>query len=82
MKILTNKTWESIQHELERAQEERDDYKKLYEKSKKTDPTSCSESHYCHCCKNAYKYRSYWGVTEYEKVGCLLNVKCEKFTAK
>lgn len=35
MKILTNKTWESIQHELERAQEERDDYKKLYEKSKK-----------------------------------------------
>ena len=82
MKILKNKTWESMQYELERVQNERDKYKELYEKSKKTDPASCSDSSYCHCCKNAYRYKSFWGTVSYESVGCLLNVKCEKFEAK
>ena len=82
MKILTNKAWESMQYELERVQNERDKYKELYEKSKKTDPATCSDSSYCHCCKNAYRYKSFWGMESYESTGCLLNVKCEKFEAK
>lgn len=37
---------------------------------------------FCFNCKNSYRYKTYWGVTEYEKCGCLLDVPCESFERK
>lgn len=37
---------------------------------------------FCFKCKNSYRYKTYWGVTEIEKCGCLLDVPCESFERK
>lgn len=47
--------------------------------------TSCkmnSGKSFCFNCANSYKYKTYWGTTEIEKCGCLLDVSCEKFERK
>lgn len=47
--------------------------------------TSCkvnSGRDFCFKCENSYRYKAYWGGTEYEKCGCLLNVPCEDFKRK
>lgn len=37
---------------------------------------------FCFKCENSYRYKTYWGATEYEKCGCLLDVPCESFKRK
>ena len=47
--------------------------------------TSCELNNgkdFCFYCKNSYRYKTYWGVTEIEKCGCLLDVSCEDFKKK
>ena len=41
-----------------------------------------SGNDFCFNCKNSYRYKTYWGVTEIEKSGCLLDVPCESFEMK
>lgn len=47
--------------------------------------TSCKINNgkaFCFSCANSYKRKVYWGATEHEVVGCLLEVSCEKFSLK
>lgn len=44
--------------------------------------TSCEANvgkDFCYKCENSCRYKAYWGLTEYEKCGCLLEVHCENF---
>lgn len=47
--------------------------------------TSCKMNNgkdFCFNCANSYRYKAYWGTTEIEQCGCLLNVPCESFERK
>ena len=47
--------------------------------------TSCKMNNgkdFCFNCANSYRYKAYWGTTEIEQCGCLLNVSCESFERK
>ena len=47
--------------------------------------TSCKLNNgkdFCFECKNSYRYKTYLGVIEIEKCGCLLDVPCEDFKKK
>lgn len=85
MKILSKKKYNKILDDCKELQKEVEELKRANEsiKEKLEDKkTSCKLNkgeNFCFSCKNSYRYKTYWGVTEYEKCGCLLDVPCEDF---
>lgn len=88
MKILTTKKYNHLIEDKEELEKEnrnlRDEIKDLQAKveDKKTSCKANKGSDFCFSCKNSYRYKTYWGVAEYEKAACLLDVACEDFERK
>lgn len=85
MKILSKKKYNKILDDCKELQKKVEELKKANESLKEKlddEKTSCKLNKgkdFCFKCKNSYRYKTYWGVTEYEKCGCLLDVPCEDF---
>lgn len=85
MKILSKKKYNKILDDCKELQKKVEELKKANESLKEKlddEKTSCKLNKgkdFCFSCKNSYRYKTYWGVTEYEKCGCLLDVPCEDF---
>lgn len=88
MKILSKKKYNKILDDCKELQKKVEELKKANESLKEKlddEKTSCNLNKgkdFCFSCKNSYRYKTYWGVTEYEKCGCLLDVPCEDFKKK
>lgn len=88
MKILTTKKYKQLLEKQEKLEKENSNLQEKNEElcrkieDKKTSCKMNKGSDFCFDCKNSYKYKAYWGVTEYEKAGCLLDVQCENFDRK
>ena len=88
MKILSKKKYNKLIEDCEELQKNVEELKKInesIEKKLEDKKTSCklnNGKNFCFKCKNSYIYKTYWGVTEIEKCGCLLDVSCEKFERK
>lgn len=88
MKILRNKEYKKLIDDFEKLKEKCDELAEVNKKITKTleeKKTSCKLNKgkdFCFDCENSYRYKTYWGVTEYEKCGCLLDVPCEDFKRK
>ena len=88
MKILSKKKYNKILDDCKELQKKVEELKKANESLKENlddEKTSCKLNKgkdFCFSCKNSYRYKTYWGVTEYEKCGCLLDVPCEDFEKK
>lgn len=81
MKILTKKEYNKIIDDFEKLKNQCRELEEKLEDKK----TSCKLNNgndFCFSCKNSYRYKTYWGVTEIEKSGCLLDVPCESFEMK
>lgn len=85
MKILSKKKYNKLIEDFEKLQKKIEELKRINEslgKKLEYEKTSCKPNEgkdFCFSCKNSYRYKTYWGVTEYEKCGCLLEVPCESF---
>lgn len=85
MKILSKKKYNQLIDDFEKLQKKVEELKRINEslgKKLEYEKTSCKLNKgkdFCFSCKNSYRYKTYWGVTEYEKCGCLLDVPCEDF---
>ena len=85
MKILSKKKYNKLIEDFEKSQEKVEELKRIkesLEKKLEDKKTSCnmnSGKDFCFKCENSYRYKTYWGATEYEKCGCLLEVPCESF---
>lgn len=88
MKILTKKKYNKLIEDFEKSQKKVDELKMINEsigKKLEDKKTSCKMNNgkdFCFSCKNSYRYKTYLGVTEIEKSGCLLDVPCESFEMK
>lgn len=88
MKILTKKKYNKLIEDFEKLQKKVEELKRINEsigKKLEDKKTSCKLNNgndFCFSCKNSYRYKTYWGVTEIEKSGCLLDVPCESFEMK
>lgn len=88
MKILTKKKYNKLIEDFEKLQKKVEELKRINEsigKKLEDKKTSCkmnSGKDFCFNCKNSYRYKTYCGVTEIEKSGCLLDVPCESFEMK
>lgn len=88
MKILSKKKYNKLIEDFEALQEKVEELKRInesIEKKLEDKKTSCkmnSGNDFCFDCKNSYRYKTFWGVTEIEKCGCLLDVPCESFKRK
>lgn len=88
MKILSKKKYNQL---LDKMKDLEDANGQLARKNKflsdklEDKKTSCKLNNgkdFCFNCENPYRYKTYWGVTEIEKCGCLLDVPCECFERK
>ncbi len=95
MKILSKKKYskliedfEELQKKVEELQKKVEELKRINEslgkklEDKKTGCKMNNGKDFCFKCENSYRYKTYWGATEYEKCGCLLDVPCESFKRK
>lgn len=88
MKILSKKKYNKLIEDFEELQEKVKELKRINEsieeklEDKKTGCKLNSGKDFCFNCKNSYRYKTYWGATEIEKCGCLLDVPCEDFKRK
>ena len=88
MKILSKKKYNKLIEDFEKLQEKVEELKRINEslgKKLEDKKTSCKMNNgkcFCFKCENSYKYKTYWGTTEIEKCGCLLDVPCEDFRRK
>ena len=81
MKILTKKEYNKIINDFEKLKKQCEELEEKL-KDKKTSCKLNNGKDFCFNCKNSYRYNTYWGATEYEKCGCLLDVPCEGFERK
>lgn len=85
MKILSKKKYSKLLDDFKELKDKCKDLERvnrnLEEKlgDKKTSYKVNSGKEFCFKCKNSYRYKTYWGGTEVEKCGCLLDVSCEQF---
>lgn len=85
MKILSKKKYNQLIDDFEELQKKVEELKRINEsigkklEDKKTSYKLNNGKDFCFSCKNSYRYKTYWGVTEIEKCGCLLDVPCEDF---
>ena len=88
MKILSKKKYNKLIEDFEELQKKVEELKRTNEsigKKLEDKKTSCKLNNgkdFCFNCENSYRYKTYWGATEYEKCGCLLDVPCESFERK
>lgn len=88
MKILSKKKYNKLIEDFEKSQKKVEELKRInesLEKELEDKKTSCklnSGKGFCFKCKNSYRYKTYWGVTEIEKCGCLFDVPCVNFEEK
>lgn len=88
MKILSKKKYNKLIEDCEELQKNVEELKKInesIEKKLEDKKTSCklnNGKNFCFKCKNSYIYKTYWGATEIENCGCLLDVSCEDFKRK
>ncbi len=88
MKILSKKKYNKLIEDFEELQKRVEELKRINEslgKKLEDKKTSCKMNNgkdFCFNCKNSYRYKTYWGVTEIEKCGYLLDVPCEDFKRK
>ena len=88
MKILSKKKYNKLIEDFEELQKKVEELKRTNEsigKKLEDKKTSCKLNNgkdFCFNCKNSYRYKTYWGATEIEKCGCLLDVPCEDFERK
>lgn len=88
MKILSKKKYNKLIEDFEELQKKVEELKRINDslgKKLEHEKTSCKLNNgkdFCFNCKNSYRYKTYWGVTEIEKCGCLLDIPCEDFRRK
>ena len=88
MKILSKKKYNKLIEDFEELQKKVEELKRINEslgKKLEDKKTSCKLNNgkgFCFKCENSYRYKTYWGTTEIEKCGCLLDVPCESFERK
>lgn len=88
MKILSKKKYNKLIEDFEKLQEKVEELKRINEslgKKLEDKKTSCKMNNgkdFCFNCANSYRYKAYWGTTEIEKCGSLLDVTCEDFKRK
>lgn len=88
MKILSKKKYNKLIEDFEELQKKVEELKRINEsigKKLEDKKTTCKLNNgkdFCFKCENSYRYKTYWGVTEIEKCGCLLDVPCEDFKKK
>lgn len=88
MKILSKKKYNKLIDDFEEMQKEVEELKRINEslgKKLEDKKTSCkfnSGKDFCFNCANSYRYKRYFGATEIEECGCLLDVPCEDFKRK
>lgn len=88
MKILSKKKYNKLIDDFEELQKKVEELKRTNEslgKKLEDKKTSCkmnSGKDFCFKCTNSYRYKTYWGTTEVERCGCLLDVTCESFERK
>lgn len=88
MKILSKKKYNKLIEDFEELQKKVEELKRTNEslgKKPEDKKTSCKMNtgrDFCFNCVNSYRYKTYWGVTEVERCGCLLDVTCESFERK
>lgn len=88
MKILSKKKYNKLIEDFEELQKKVKELKEINEslgKKLEDKKTSCKLNNgkdFCFSCKNSYRYKEYWGTTEIERCGCLLDVSCESFERK
>lgn len=88
MKILSKKKYNKLIEDFEELQKKVEELKRINEsigKKLEDEKTSCKFNKgkdFCFECQNSYRYKTYWGTTEIEQCGCLLNVSCEDFKRK
>lgn len=88
MKILSKKKYNQLIDDCEKLQEKVEELKRINKslgKKLEDKKTSCKMNNgkdFCFNCANSYRYKTYCGLTEIEKCGCLLDVSCEDFKRK
>lgn len=92
MKILSKKKYNKLIEDFEELQEKVEELKRINEslgkklEDKKTSYKLNNGKDFCFKCQNSYRYKTYprpfWGTTEIERCGCLLDVPCENFERK
>lgn len=88
MKILSKKKYDKLIDDFEELQKNVEELKRTNEslgKKLEDKKTSCkmnSGKDFCFKCENSYRYNTYYGITEVEKCGCLLDIPCEDFKKK
>ena len=88
MKILSKKKYNKLIEDFEELQKKVEELKRINEglrkklEDKKTSYKLNNGKDFCFSCQNSYRCKTYWGATEYEKCGCLLDVPCESFERK
>ncbi len=88
MKILSKKKYNKLIEDFEELQKKVEELKRTNEslgkklEDKKTSYKMNSGKDFCFKCQNSYRYNTYWGTTEIERCGCLLDVPCEDFKRK
>lgn len=88
MKILSKKKYNKLFNDCEKLQEKVEELKRINEslgKKLEDKKTSCKMNNgkdFCFNCANSYRYKTYFGATEIEECGCLLDVPCEDFKRK
>ena len=85
MKILSKKKYNKLIEDFEKSQKKVEKLERINEslgKKLEDKKTSCKMNNgkdFCFNCANSYRYKTYWGTTEIERCGCLLDVSCESF---
>ena len=88
MKILSKKKYNKLIDDFEKSEKKVKELKRINDSIKKEledKKASCKPNggkDFCFKCKNSYRYKTYWGVEEIEKCGCLLDVPCVNFEEK
>lgn len=88
MKILSKKKYNKLIEDFEKSQKKVEKLERINEslgKKLEDKKTSCKMNNgkdFCFNCANSYRYKTYWGTTEIERYGCLLDVSCESFERK
>lgn len=88
MKILSKKKYNKLIDDFEELQKKVEELKRINEsigrklEDKKTSCKMNNGKDFCFNCTNSYRYKTYWGTTEIERYGYLLDVPCESFERK